>query len=334
MSAIKKRINTVQELASFASQFMVTFERDNDDTVYYKWSSNVPSFIKDTLTPTLRDTPGQIDYNYRFLSSALSDIANYDDIYDAIKDIQPDVYNYDLTAWLHANHDHREYVNESREEGITFETIESELMFAQSRHIEAIYFSAHQALTELFEELDEDFLVVCHDNEWNIHEKFDYSGISTGLHLLGKAVRVRELLKTENIIAFEVKRNWQAITITFKNGSKFFISAIQHKTLLSDVCKAIAQTSPVYDSLSDFCFIEFRDYPRLTDILDKATSITTERWKDASGRERLTTTYEINTDSGTYALPLHLANEAEQKIFDQYLARFTKRNTLNLVIWE
>lgn len=140
---------TIQELASNASQYMTTGTRDNGET-FYKMTDDRPEWFSDMV----RKAHGEMmpdDYIYRWVSYALDAFQNYDDPEDALCEIQPDVYNYDLLQWVSSNLWRMAYVDDAMDNGA--KTLADALMWGQSEEMREVYDCVLNSLQAQLEEV-------------------------------------------------------------------------------------------------------------------------------------------------------------------------------------
>jgi hypothetical protein len=105
---------TIKELAQEAADWFVSDKRDNGDS-FIKTKDDRP----DWLTELIHDAHGDMfpdDYRYRFIASALDQLAEYGDSENAIDEIEPDIYTGQLTAWLASSCDRVYYLTTVLEE--------------------------------------------------------------------------------------------------------------------------------------------------------------------------------------------------------------------------
>lgn len=141
---------TIQELAKEASQYMTTDKRP-DGSTFWKTADNCPEWVKDMI----HDAHGDMmpdDYRYRWVGYALEAFQNYDNPEDALDDISPDVYNYDLLQWCASNLHRMAYVDEAMENGAR--SLSDALMWGQSDEMREVYSSVLAFLESSLEEVE------------------------------------------------------------------------------------------------------------------------------------------------------------------------------------
>ena len=139
---------SVQDLAKEASQYMTTGKRDNGDT-FYKTTDNRPEWFRD-LVHSAHDDYLPDDYRYRWIAYALDAFSSYDDAEQAIDEIEPDCYNFDLLKWVGSNLYRMGYVDEVLSSG-SFDSLSplaSSLACAQAEEMRETYCSVLASLQQ------------------------------------------------------------------------------------------------------------------------------------------------------------------------------------------
>jgi len=147
---------TIQELASHYSKMFIRDIRD-DGTEYVKTIDDRP----EELTELIYDAHGNMmpdDWKYKFIEESLNQIAETEDEDDLdFPNIEPDIYNSVLLQWLSSNLTRAEYFDEAVEEyGWNDEGFYWNLMAAQVKEKEEVYFSVLSSLRKIKENLEED----------------------------------------------------------------------------------------------------------------------------------------------------------------------------------
>jgi len=125
----------VQDLAIEASKYFTTGERGNGET-FYKTTDDCPQWV----TELVRNAHGDFlpnDYRYRWIAYALDAFSQYEDGHNAIDEVQPDVYNFDLLQWVSSNLYRMAYVDEAIQNGA--QDLATALTWAQSDEIRETY---------------------------------------------------------------------------------------------------------------------------------------------------------------------------------------------------
>ena len=133
----------VQDLAIEASKYFTIGERDNGETFFYKTTSNCPQWV----TELVRNAHGDFlpdDYRYKWIAYALDAFSDYEDGHNAIDEVQPDVYNFDLLKWVSSNLYRMAYVDEAIQNGA--QDLASALTWAQSDEIRETYYGVLESL--------------------------------------------------------------------------------------------------------------------------------------------------------------------------------------------
>lgn len=144
-----------QTLSQLATQTLKHYEHQIRDTKKGFWSTkdNAPSWISDMNHKAHGDTLPN-DYVYEFIVDALhliSQCETEEQMQDRINEIEADVYNGQLLAWVSDNLTFAEYVNEAvKEFGIYNKDFDlyTVLAYGQKAHREEVAYSVLSSLKE------------------------------------------------------------------------------------------------------------------------------------------------------------------------------------------
>jgi hypothetical protein len=147
---------TVQKLAAEYSSMFVRDTR-NDGTEFVKTIDGRPEELTQ-LIHAAHNNMMPDDWKYKFVEASLDLIAETEDEEDLDSpNIEPDVYNSTLLQWLSSNLTRAEYFDEAVEEyGWNKEGFYWNLMAAQVREKEEVYFSVLSSLREIIEDMEDE----------------------------------------------------------------------------------------------------------------------------------------------------------------------------------
>lgn len=143
---------SIKKLANEALNLMETGERVNGDT-YVKFKSDAPMWTTDLARAA--HNYGKMmpdDFRYEFIESALTAIANHDDIDDARDSLEADVYTSELTRWLHSRNDRTCYVDDAIKEFGKANNLDADLAMGQLLERQEVFHQVWDYLNELNED--------------------------------------------------------------------------------------------------------------------------------------------------------------------------------------
>ena len=120
---------SIQKSAQECLEYLVTKTRDNGDS--FVCLKNDRLEWMQTLTRIAHSDQMPNDFRYEFIESALTALANHNDLDDARDSLEADIYTSELTAWLHSRNDRTWYVDEAIREFGKGETLDNDLMMGQ-----------------------------------------------------------------------------------------------------------------------------------------------------------------------------------------------------------
>lgn len=151
----------VIELAKKVDRFFEVRKRRDDDekSEFVTLKDNAPEWLSE-LVHTAHGDMGPDDHRYEFISQAIDAIAEGSPGDLDGPEIEPDIYNHDLLAWLSSRNDRASYVDEAIEEYGQHSDmgIMGDIGIGQLREREEVYHSVLQSLRNQVEgdEDDED----------------------------------------------------------------------------------------------------------------------------------------------------------------------------------
>lgn len=142
--------NTIQELADRFSQEFITATRRNG-TTYIKRKTRELDDLQDLIYKA-HDGLLPDDYRYQFTLESLEAIANHDTSDDALTSLEPDIYTFDLTAWLHSNNLRLHYVSMAQQEWGPMDDGSQILEMAQLMEKQEVFGLVLKCLKEILED--------------------------------------------------------------------------------------------------------------------------------------------------------------------------------------
>lgn len=138
-----------KELAGLLFDALETRKRDNGDE-FHALKDGSPQWMTDVIRKVHGDKLPD-DTVYEFVERCASAIcdAGTDELEDAIREMEPDPYTSDLTAWLHARADHVYYLTQALEDFGPFTDGFALLATAQKIQIEEVGCALIQALESI-----------------------------------------------------------------------------------------------------------------------------------------------------------------------------------------
>lgn len=151
---------TLQQRATYAAGFFETAKR-NDGETYYRTTDNRPKWLQ-ALCMDAHDDMMPDDTKYEYIVDALENLAENGDDDDRARewvDSATDVYNHDLTAWLHSHNGRMEYCTRAVEDGLleAGAPIDRQLAVGQYLEREEVLHSVKRSLEALD---DDDFAAI------------------------------------------------------------------------------------------------------------------------------------------------------------------------------
>ena len=145
--------HTIQHLAQqFAQAFTLKTNQDGTDVYVRKEQADdeLDDLIHDAHDDMLPD-----DFRYQFIVEALQALADHDDTDDAQLSIEPDIYNHELTAWLHSNASRTDYLTQVQQDCGPIEDGFELLATAQLYEKYEVFHSVLASLERIAEDDDE-----------------------------------------------------------------------------------------------------------------------------------------------------------------------------------
>lgn len=140
----------LQTLAAEVRKMFVCKKRDNGASF---WS--IPGDKPKWITDLCREAHGDMmpdDYKYEYIVEALDRLKDGDEDGD---EIEPDVYNSDLSKWMGSHSDRGWYVDEAvKEFGHSEDGIYADMMMGQVQEKREVFYSVKQSLESHLEDLE------------------------------------------------------------------------------------------------------------------------------------------------------------------------------------
>jgi hypothetical protein len=146
-------IMSIKTLAKECLEYLVTKTRTNGDS-FVCFKDDRPDWMQ-TLARKSHADQLPNDFRYDFIESALTALANHNDLDDARDSIEADIYTSELTAWLHSRNDRLEYVNEAVSELGHSKTIDGDLMLGQLWERQEVFSLVVEYLESIDDETEE-----------------------------------------------------------------------------------------------------------------------------------------------------------------------------------
>lgn len=140
---------TIQKSANEALEFLVTKTRSNGDS-FICFRDDAPQWTREMAHKAHGDMLPD-DFRYEFIESALTAIADHNDLDDARDSIEADIYTSELTRWLDSRNDRLEYVNDATKEFGHAENLDMDLAMGQLLERQEVF----SLIVEYLESIDD-----------------------------------------------------------------------------------------------------------------------------------------------------------------------------------
>ena len=143
-----------KEVAELALKYLTTKKRPSGESFVTR-TDDAPEWMVE-IVRTAHEHMLPDDYKYDYVWNALEAITQYDDPQDAESDIEADVYNADLLAWLQSHGERQGFVDEAVSEfGHSDMGLMGDIMIGQWHEKTTVFRSVLNSVEELAEKLEE-----------------------------------------------------------------------------------------------------------------------------------------------------------------------------------